>query len=214
MSQVIDAPPRYRTVADLLHELGDIPADRVRLRPAPGTATERDVIEIEAREKRLCELIDGVLVEKTVGFDESLVAAALSRHLGNFVEAGNLGLVAGSDGMIRLLPDQVRIPDVGYFSRQSLPKKRSREPIPAIIPDLAVEILSKGNSKGEMDRKLREYFQAGVRLVWLIDPRTRTARVFTSPKEMRRLKEDESLDGGDVLPGFVLPLCRLFDCLE
>ena len=214
MSQVTDAPPRFRTVADLLRELGDIPADRVRLRPEPGTATERDVIEIEARENRLCELIDGVLVEKTVGFDESLVAAKLVQKLMNFAEAGDLGRVTTTGGMIRLLPHQVRIPDVGFFARRKLPKNRSRKPIPDVVPDLAVEILSKGNSKGEMDRKLREYFEAGTRLVWFIDPRTRSARVCTSPKEMTRLQGGESLDGGDLLPGFTLSLLDLFACLD
>src|SRR5206468_1626606 len=79
-------------------------------------------------------------------------------------------------------------------------------PILDRAPDLAVEVLSKGNTRAEMDRKLREYFAAGVRLVWLIDPKTRTARVHTSPEEMTRLGEGDTLDGGDVLPGFALPL--------
>jgi Uma2 family endonuclease len=76
---------------------------------------------------------------------------------------------------------------------------------------LAVEVLSKGNTKKEMDRKIQEYFRAGVRLVWLVEPKTETARVYTSPTKVHRIGTDGALDGGDVLPGFVLPLRKLFD---
>src|SRR5687767_4414434 len=83
------------TIADLLDELGGIPAERVRLKPLPGTATVHDVIDIEARENKLCELVDGVLVEKPMGIRESFLAARLIVRLGAFVEAMKLGLVAG-----------------------------------------------------------------------------------------------------------------------
>jgi hypothetical protein len=73
------------TVSDLLYQLGDIPASRVRLQPWPGTATEADVIAVHTQEKRLCELVDGVLVEKTMGYYEAYLAATLIRLIGNFV---------------------------------------------------------------------------------------------------------------------------------
>lgn len=76
--------------------------------------------------------------------------------------------------------------------------------------DLAVEVISEANTKKEMERKLREYFTAGVRLVWLIYPKTRTVEVYTSATECRRVRHDQTLDGGDVLPGFELPLRKLF----
>jgi len=71
-------------------------------------------------------------------------------------------------------------------------------------------VLSKRNSKSEMKRKLREYFAAGVRLVWIVDPRQRTARVYATVDQSVLIKEGQSLDGGAVLPGFVLPLDELF----
>ena len=80
-----------------------------------------------------------------------------------------------------------------------------------LAPDLAVEVLSKSNTKPEMKRKLGEYFEAGVRLVWMVDPRKRTVRVHTAADQSFLIKEGESLDGGDVLPGFVLPLRELFE---
>ena len=84
------------------------------------------------------------------------------------------------------------------------------EPIPDLAPDLAADVLGEGNTEGDMDRKLREYFEAGTRLVWLIDPRKRVARVYTSPKISTSIEEGQSLDGGEVLPGFSVPLRTLF----
>lgn len=75
---------------------------------------------------------------------------------------------------------------------------------------LAVEVLSPGNTEGEMQRKLRDYFAVGVRLVWTIDPVTRTARAYTSPEQGSSYTEAGRLSGGEVLPGFELPLRELF----
>ena len=84
----------------------------------------------------------------------------------------------------------------------------------AAVPDLAVEILSEANTEAEMDRKLHEYFQAGVRLVWRIEPKTRTSRAYTSVNTWREIGPHGSLSGGDVLPGFELPLAQLFARVE
>jgi Uma2 family endonuclease len=172
--------PGSRTVADLLEQLGDISPRRVLARPFPGTATEQDVIDLETREKRLCELVDGVLVEKTMGYFESMLAAQLITFLGEFLKHHDLGMLAGADGALRLWPGLVRIPDVSFVSWNRLPNRQvPREPIPDLVPDLAGEVLSEGNTKREMERKLSEYFQAGVRLVWFIEPASRSARVYT-----------------------------------
>jgi Uma2 family endonuclease len=179
----------------------------VRLRPTPGTATERDVIEVHDREGKLCELVEGVLVEKVMGFEGGIQGAALIIILGNYIKAHDLGKIAGADTMMKLFPGLVRLPDVAFISWERYPKRKLRRgEVPAVVPDLAVEILSKGNTRKEMTRKLKEYFRAGVRLVWLVDPKTRTAKVYTSPSQFIVLGEDDSLDGGDVLPGFSLPI--------
>ena len=87
--------------------------------------------------------------------------------------------------MMRLAPGLVRIPDVSFVSWDRFPDRRvTREPVPAIAPDLAVEVLSESNTKAEMDRKLREYFAAGARLVWYLDPEDRTVRVYTAVGRM------------------------------
>ena len=95
------------TMGDLLKRLGDISPDRVRMRPAPGTATVADVLAIESKENRLFELLDGVLVEKCMGYRESLLAARILIALGIWVQPRKLGELSGADGMMSLFPGLV-----------------------------------------------------------------------------------------------------------
>ena len=199
------------TLADLVEQFGPIPVTRIRTNPSPGNATEQDVIEIERNEDRLYELFDGVLVEKVLGFYESYLAILLAQCLNEFAQQHQTGIVVGEAGMMKLLPGEVRIPDVSFISWQRLPEGQiPREPIPHLTPDLAVEVISKGNTSQEMNRKLREYFEAGVRLVWYVYPERRSVHVFTSPDDKIEVNESQTLDAGDVLPGFSIPLARLF----
>lgn len=208
---LLTSSPAIPTLGDLLVRLGGVSPDRVRFYPLPGTATEEDVVEIEAHEDRLCELVEGVLVEKPPGFQESCLAVIIITMLNNFVMPRKLGLVTGEAGMMRLFPNLVRIPDVAFISYQRLPGGRvPREPIPAVVPDLAVEVLSQGNTVREMRRKRGEYFQAGVRLLWEVDPAKRQVNVYTGPEQMVLLKEGQVLDGGEVLEGFELAVDALF----
>ncbi len=212
MSQATIAPPDIRTLADLRRRLGGIALERIWFHPAPGTATEKDVIEAEARENRLCELVDGTLVEKAMGFEESRLAGRLLSLINWYLEKHDLGICVGADGMMRIAAGLVRIPDVSFVSWDRLPGRESpREPVPDLAPDLAVEVLSEGNTKAEMDRKVREYFDAGAILVWLIDPRKRTARVYSAAEKSSLIRADQALDGGTLLPGFVLLLSDLLD---
>lgn len=204
-----------KTMAEVLDELGGIPLDRILFRPAPGTATEQDVLELERRENRLCELVDGVLVEKAMGYEESIVAGAILSFLRAFVIPRNLGQVSGADGMMRLFSGLVRIPDVAFASWSRFPDgKLIREPIPDLAPDLAVEVLSSTNTASEMDRKCREYFAAGVHLVWLVDPATRTISVFSSLENRSEMTASDTLDGDAVLPGFSVAVRDLFADLD
>jgi len=203
--------PTDWTLADMLTHLGGVPLDRIRTYPPPGMATEEDVLKSKSRSNRICELIDGILVEKTMGYYESLLAAMIIQRLGSFVEEHDLGIVLGPDGTLRILPSQVRIPDVCFIAWDQFPNRElPGEPILARAPDLAVEVLSRGNTEGEMQRKLHDYFAAGVRLVWYIDPRTRTARAYTAEDQYTELGERQCLSGGQVLPGLELPLEELF----
>jgi len=203
-------PPDVWTMADFHRHLGDVPPERIRMIPLPGTATVEDAVKSESGGRMVCELIDGTLVEKTMGFMESRVAIAVAYLIESYLDHNPLGIVAGPDGMLRIFPDQVRIPDVSFVRWEQFPGgKLTSEPAPAIAPDLAVEILSKGNTPAEMDRKLRDYFAAGVRLVWYIDPATRSARAYTAADQHTEIDEQGALSGGDLLPGFELPLAEL-----
>jgi Uma2 family endonuclease len=204
------------SLAELVERLGGIPLRRIRLRPALGCATEEDVIAaLEAPRKRICELIDGVLVEKAMGYNESTLATLLLELLSAFVRPRNLGLVTAPDGTIRLWAGRVRIPDVSFTAWDRIPgRRRPRKPIPELAPDLAVEILSKSNTRREMQLKRADYFSVGVRLVWIIDPKTRTVEVYTSPDSFNLLRESDTLDGGDVLPGFTISLREFFAELD
>jgi Uma2 family endonuclease len=213
MAFVVDTKraAEWLTVADLRRHLGGIPSYRIRMVPTPGTAEEKDLLWVQDHEDRNCELIDGILVDKTVGWLESRLALALAYFLERFLEGNDLGIVTGEGGPMRILAKQIRMPDVAFFSWRHFPNRKLPDsPVPHLAPDLAVEILSKGNTKREMQRKLREYFAAGVRLVWYIDPRKRQATIYISPDQAESIPAHGSLTGGDVLPGFALPLSALF----
>src|SRR5262249_28109228 len=121
----------------------------------------------------------------------------------------------GADGMMRLAPGLIRIPDVAFLNWDRFPNRQiGTEPIPDLAPDLAVEVLSPSNTEREMERKLQDYFRVGVKLVWYIDPRRRTVDVYPAPDQTTRLTADQILDGGVVLPGFQLPLADLFAELD
>lgn len=215
MTAVVTSIAAIVTLADLLEQLGGIAPERVRFRPVPGTATEKDVLAIHDHEDRLYELVDGVLVEKAMGLRESLLAGAFIEILRGFVRSQNLGLVTAPDGMMRLAAGLVRIPDVAFIAWDRFPYRRvPTEPIPDVAPDLAVEVLSPGNTPGEMARKRQDYFAAGTRLVWQVEPNKRTVEVFTAPDQSTVLYEADTLEGGTVLPGFTLPLQELFSELD
>ncbi len=200
------------TVAELLARLPEIPAERIRLDPVPGTATEADVVASKVRYSRLCELFNGVLVEKPMGWYESRLAAVLIWFLESYLTQHDLGIVLAPDGMIRIAPGEVREPDVSFFSWRRFPNRAlPKGAILDMTPDLAVEILSASNTNAEMARKRAEYFAGGATLVWEVDPIKRTALAYTAPDRSTVISESQSLDGAPVLPGFTLSLALWFD---
>jgi Uma2 family endonuclease len=206
----------FDTVQDLLDSLDGIPPSRVLLNPAPGTATEADVIRINESKRRLCELVDGVLVEKGMGYVESVLAVAIAVWLHEFVVSRNLGVVSGEAGMVRLFPGRIHVPDVAYASWDRFPGGTlPNEPVPTLAPELVVEVLGESNTKREMELKRQDYFAAGVEVVWEIDPDARTAEVYRRlAKTSVRFDSTGILQEPEFLPGFELPLSRLFGELD
>lgn len=177
--------------------------------PPPGTATEEDLLAISEREGRSFELIDGVLVEKVMGAYESALALWLGYYFGVYLLSNDVGQMFGADGAMRIMNALTRTPDLSYVSwercgRDKLPK------VPKLAPNLAVEVISEGNTDAEMERKLKEYFDAGVELVWYIFPKTRTAHIYTSPQSFARIDESGFLDASHVLPNLKISLRELF----
>ena len=198
------------TMAEFLARLGDIPPTRVLMRPPPGEATEADLLEQLAR-KRFCELVEGTLVEKGMGFEESSLAVWLGHLL--LIEFGDRdpGKLSGESGMMRLGEGLVRAPDLSFTRWSKFPDgERCAAPIADLVPDLAIEVLSASNTPGEIRRKLGEYFQAGTELVWIVDSVRRVVVVHTAPETYRTLTEADTLDGAEVLPGVRVPVSRVF----
>jgi Uma2 family endonuclease len=179
-------------------------------------ATEADALEaLDGDDKRLVELIDGELVEKPMGFREGFLASWLATCLTNFAMSRKLGIVAGADGLVRVAPNQLRLPDIAYYpwTTPGFPAAVTSS-IGPTAPALAVEVLSDSNTVAEMDRKRIDFFAAGTRLFWIVDAVERTVAVYTSPTEFVLLTGTGILDGGAVLPGFALALPELFGYLD
>jgi len=179
-------------------------------------ATEADALEaLDGDDKRMVELIDGVLVEKPMGLRESYLALWLGTCLNNFVVPRRLGIVAGSDGLVRVAPRQLRLPDLGYYpwATPGFPAAATSRIGPS-APAIAVEVLSDSNTVAEMDRKRMDFFAAGTTLFWIVDADERTVAVYTSPNDFTLLRGTDLLDGGNVLPGFALALPDLFGYLD
>jgi Uma2 family endonuclease len=196
-----------------LHErLGGIPLVRIRRNPPPGTATEAD---LERAPKPICELIDGVLVEKAMGNDESSLAMYIGRLLGMYFGAVTPGRILGADGFFRLGENLLRAPDVSFTPWSSFEDgEPPEEAYWSVAPAFMVEVRSPSNTDAEMDRKVNEFFAAGTQLAWVINPAKKSARVYTSAKKFKELGATDTLDGGKVLPGFKLKLADLFASLK
>ncbi len=206
--------PRFDNAQEWHDSLGDVPLRRIIFDPLPGTATEQDLLTlVEGDNKRLCELVDGTLVEKPVGFEESLIALAIAFALDVFVRERKLGIVVGPDATLRMSVGNIRLPDVSFISINDLPGgKRPKDKVPRLPPTFAIEVISESNTAAEMHQKKLEYFASGSTLVWLIYPKTKSIEVFDAPTEVpvQSLSGADVLDGGAVLPGFSMPLSEVF----
>src|SRR3954471_16387561 len=183
------------TVADLIERLGGVPAHRIRLKPMPGSATEEDVVRwLDGPNKRMFELIDGTLVEKAVGAKEALLALFVGARLLEWCEKNDTGVALGPDGPFRLRLGLVRYPDISFISWDRLPGGEFPEdPVCRLVPDLVVGEVLESNNPAEIELKLDHYFEAGVRLAWVIDPDSRTTTIYTSRNRRREIAGDGEL---------------------
>jgi Uma2 family endonuclease len=166
----------------------------------------------ELPSSRWSELIDGVVVETSPPGGEHGRTQAKTGHVLFRAEESGVGYVIGAIGFIlRRNPDLVRAPDVGFVRREHVPSTGFPKAFWEGAPDLAVEVVSPGDRPGEIQTKIREWLEAGSRQVWCVYPDTHTVQVVRSLQDRVTLKADDTLDGGDAVPGFSCRVSELFD---
>jgi len=158
------------------------------------------------------ELVKGELVEMVPpGALHGKIAYRIARLLGNFAEAEQRGEIYVESGyQLFHDPDVVRAPDVSFVSRERIPPQGEPEGFWELAPDLAVEIVSPHDRAVDIEAKITDYLTAGTRLVWVIYPRTQTIFTYRLDGTVHRLTAADTLDGGDVLPGFSCPVADIF----
>jgi Uma2 family endonuclease len=157
------------------------------------------------------ELSEGELIRMApAGFEHGRVAMNVAFLLRAFTDRHGLGTIVSSETGFRLDEQTVRSPDVALVSRVRTEGRGSPEAFWPGAPDLAVEVVSPGDDAADLERKIEEYFRAGTRLVWAVYPRKKRIHVFHNAREMRVLEASDMLSGNDVLPGFSIPVEKIF----
>jgi Uma2 family endonuclease len=172
------------------------------------TITDEELLRLP-KDGNKYEVVDGELRMSPAGLRHERIVARLIRLLGQFVEERHLGDVLGSNLLYILPSGNKRAPDVSFVAAGRLERFRHAV-FPELAPDLAVEVISPGDSPRQVLDRVGEYLQAGVRLVWVIEPEGRTASIYRTLTDVRNVEESGSLEGDDVLPGF---RCALSDLL-
>jgi Uma2 family endonuclease len=187
-----------------------------QLRPSsgPGGTTGADDDFVPPPGDIRYEVVDGTIVELPMGTSESELAFLIALEITQFAKPRGLGS-SYPELLFRLIPgkNQRRRPDVAFLSAAKWPvgKRVPRGESWQVVPDLAVEVVSPTDSAEALERKIDEYFEAGVAAVWVVYPTSRKVYAYSSPTDVRILTPPAELDGGEVIPGFRLPLARLFE---
>lgn len=158
------------------------------------------------------ELLRGELLEMgPTGDEHGAIQFELARRLGNFIVEHRLGRGYGAETGFLLArdPDTVLAPDISFVRADRLPAER-RGPYLVLAPDLVVEIVSPSDRLSRVNDKMLTYIDAGVRLVWIVDPQRHIVTTYAPDGTFRVLRDSDDLDGGDVLPGFRLPVADIF----
>lgn len=158
------------------------------------------------------ELIDGELVPRNMSVKSSHVGRKVNHRIDLWNDEHQLGLGVGSDCGLEIfpwLPGHVRFSDGAFLLRSRVPADFYESGHLRVAPDLVLEVVSPGDIADEVEHKVSLYLRAGVPIVWVVYPNDRTVYVHTAPGT-RRLTEDDTLDGGEVLPGFAVRVGELF----
>lgn len=174
------------------------------------TVSTATVLEPELDPDKEYEVTAGQPHEKEMGgARHGGIGARLMIRLGAYVEAQRLGGIYGPDTSFQIGPNE-RLPDVSFVAAERIPAEGEPEGRWPFAPDLSVEILSPTDLYEKVTTKIREYFQAGVRQVWLISPEHKTVSIYTAPTQARILSEQDELVSDEILPGFQCRVAELF----
>ena len=174
--------------------------------------TAEDLFDLPDDDYRY-ELVEGELIRMApTGGEHGVLTVRIGRILDEYVEAHDLGICSGAETgfILQRSPDIVRAPDAAFIDKARIPETGIPKTYWPFAPDLAVEVLSPSDRFSAVQTKIAEYFSAGTRLAWVIEPATRTVYVYRSPRDVQALGEDAELSGEDVLPGFRYSVKRLF----
>jgi Uma2 family endonuclease len=159
------------------------------------------------------DLVNGQLVERHMGAESSRIAQLINQRIGLFADSHQCGLVWGPDCGYQISvddPNKVRYPDGSFITRGRLPNDQPPKGHIRIPADLMIEVVSPHDLAWEVDHKVDEFLRAGVRLIWVLYPDTRTILIYRPGSEVTRLSDVDELSGEDVLPGFTCRVSELF----
>lgn len=159
------------------------------------------------------ELVKGELIRMApAGFQHGQVAMNIGAPLHEYVKRNNLGQVyAAETGFILAQdPDTVRAPDAAFIRLERVEQVGRKKGYWIGPPDLAVEVVSPGDTVSEVEEKVAEWLDAETRIVWVVSPKLHTVTVYRSLTDIVTLTEKDSLDGGDVVPGFQIKIAEIF----
>lgn len=175
--------------------------------------TADDLLALPMGKGQRYELVAGELrVMSPAGWRHGGIVGVLQTALGAFIHKNNLGRVFGAETgfLLRRDPDTVRAPDFAFIATQNLPASDPQEAYWPGAPDLAVEVLSPGDTSGEVAEKVEEWLSAGCAAVWVVDSKLKSVTIYQSLTNVRVVTSGETLAGDPVVPGFSCPVDELF----
>ncbi|HEX5000059.1 MAG TPA: Uma2 family endonuclease [Terriglobia bacterium] len=175
-----------------------------------GKATIEDLLQMP-KDGMKYELVGGEILVSPAGMRHSMIAARITYLIARYLEGNPIGTVYSADVGIQFPNGNVRSPDVTFVRTAKLPGGQSPETFGELIPDLVVEVLSPQDRLTEIGRKIGEYLEYGVPLIWLVDPREKTVAVYRSLTDTERVVDGATITAEPVLPGFAVPVRSFFE---
>jgi len=178
------------------------------------TCEEFEALTMASKVGPFAELVDGEIVDAMGGaITHSRVSGNVYWIIRSFVSAKKLGWVLTNEAGIHIRSElpRCRLADVAYLSFQRVPKVKDARGFLRVPPELIIEVLAEDDNWADIEEKVRDYHNTGVDMVWVVDPHTRTVRVYPRGGEPSIVHDGSEIDGGDILPGFKVAIARFFD---